>query len=102
MLKISFQEYKTLPNKSKYIFVFTMDGYCGLCKMALVEYEKSEIPHLIQVDADSEEELMREGIPALPMTVILDKEEHIVWKKFGVLFSTQIEEMLKVFKESSI
>lgn len=98
MQTISVNEFVSMSIKHGYIFFFSMDGYCGLCKQYESELSKYDIPKLIKVDSKEENELMGIGIGALPCTRIYDKEEKVIFERYGVLYSKQIQELLTVFR----
>lgn len=101
MQSISVEEFKNFSNKEQYIFFFTIPGLCGLCSIQEKEYEKFNIPNLIKVQGSisDEEYFMNIGIGALPCTMVFNSNSVPRIKKFGVLYSTQIEKLLKEFKD---
>lgn len=95
MIEVSFQEFLDFPNKENYIFFFTLEDVCGLCKLQEIEYKKFNIANLIKVKADNEEQLQSMNIMALPCTVKYDKNsDRSVMTKYGVQYEKQIMEIL--------
>ncbi len=97
MIEMSFEEFKTLSKKECFIFFFTLEDYgCGGCKIQEKEYLKHDIPNLVKVKAQSEEDLTFMCIKALPYTCIFNKEGDIKVEKYGVQYEKQIKELLSV------
>lgn len=99
IVEITFEEFKTFSNKEKFIFFFTIPGMCGLCTLQEKEYEKFNILNLIKVKGDitSEEGFMELGIDALPATFLFTYDGKPRNKKYGILYETQINQLLKEF-----
>lgn len=95
MREISLSEFKTLSGKESFIFFFSMENYgCGTCRLYEKEISKYNIPNLIKVLAENEEDLMEMNIMALPYTCTYNQDGSIKVKKYGVLYEKQVKELL--------
>ena len=94
MIEMSFQEFKTLQRKELFIFFFTMPDFCGLCTQQENEYKKYNIPNLVKVKADNEDQLMEMGIKALPYTCMFSSDGKNRIEHYGVLYEPQIRKLL--------
>ena len=93
MVEISVELFKAFDYKEKYIFFFSIPNLCSLCKVQEQEYKNFNIPNLINVvgEITDEDYFQKIGIQVLPCTILFDKEGKHRFKKYGVLYETQIK-----------
>ena len=97
MLEISLSEFKNFKDKHEWIFMFTL-GFCTPCKQYFNEIKDEELlGKYVKVKAETEEELLDIDINALPCTTIFDRDGGIKWRKYGILFGSQLEDLKKNF-----
>lgn len=94
---VSFEQFVSMP-KHGYIFFFSMDGYCGLCKQYEAELNKYNILNLIKVNSTEEHEYMDIGVKAVPCTRFYNTEDILAYERYGILYQKQIQELLIAFE----
>lgn len=78
-----------------------MEGLCGLCKQYEKEIIPYNIPNLIKVTTENEEDFLGIDLGATPATRIYDTENKVCFEKYGILYSKQVSELLEKFKSVS-
>ncbi len=91
---VSFEQFVSMP-KHGYIYFFSMDESCGLCKQCQIELEKNNIPKLIKVTTENESDFLSVGVKAVPCLRVYDTEDKVLREWHGVLYETQIKELMQ-------
>jgi hypothetical protein len=91
MLKI---DKKQFSMKKDGVFIFYSEG-CWTCEYYIEEFQK-EMENFYIVDTSEDYNFYIEecGIELTPTTIVY-KDDRPVWRKQGMLFDTQLEEMRK-------
>ncbi len=99
MQSLSFEQFLIFP-KHGYVYFFSLEGACGLCKQYESEIKQYDVPNLIKVWTENEDDLMNIGIKAVPCTRIYDTQDKIYFERYGVLYQKQVTELLGKVKDN--
>ena len=103
MIKITANEFLELEDKGQNLFIFTMKSECGLCEKALKEFTNFDgyvenFPKIVNIDCQNDNELDALDLTLVPLFRFY-KDNKIAWQKAGVLYETQIYDMLKEYRK---
>lgn len=95
-------DFLSSSHKKEGLFLFTLRNHCGLCSKAVEELNKvdiTELPEIVEVACETEEELFELDLMVVPITRLY-KNGQVVWQKGGILYEKQIKEMIEVYVRS--
>jgi len=93
---VSFKQFVEMP-KHGYLFFFSKDESCGLCKQQQIELEKYDIPGLIKVSISDDDDFKGIGVVTVPLMRFYNTEEKVAYQRNGVLYEKQMRELLEAF-----
>lgn len=93
---INITEYDSIDKQGK-LFFFSLIG-CGSCNM--FESKTNDVNHpFYKVLTDNEEDYLTRDIGFVPYTILFDKKGEIVYRKSGVLFDKQVNELNEIIRK---
>jgi hypothetical protein len=93
---VSFKQFVEMP-KHGYLFFFSKEESCGLCKQQQTELEKYDIHGLIKISISDEDDFKSIGVMAVPLMRFYDTQEKCAYQRHGVLYDKQMRELMEAF-----